>query len=53
MELLLQMLLCCSHFWRRAGYLMFSVCSTLVLLGLRLMNRVERIEHKTGVFVDC
>ena len=31
---------------------MFSVCGTLVLLGLRLMKRVERIEHKTGVVVD-
>ena len=52
MERLLQILSSCPRCWRRTGYIMFSVCGALVLLGLRLGKRVERIELKTGVVVD-
>lgn len=31
---------------------MFTVSGTLLLLGLRLMKRVGRIEHKTEVIVN-
>lgn len=31
---------------------MFSASGLLMLLGLRLMRRVDRVEHRTGVVVD-
>lgn len=52
MELLLRILFWCPRCWRGTGYIVFSVCGTLVLLGLRLMKRVERIELRTGVVID-
>lgn len=52
MDFVLQILFWCPRCCRRAGYFMFSVCGTLVLLGLRLMKRVESTEHKTEVVVD-
>ena len=31
---------------------MFTICGGLVLLGLRLLSRAERVERKTGVVID-
>ena len=52
MELLLQILFWCPRCWRNIGYLVFSACGTLALLGLRLMRRAERLELKAGVVID-
>lgn len=31
---------------------MFTVCGLLAIAGVRLQLRVERVERKTGVFID-
>lgn len=52
MEILIQVLFWCPRCWRFIGYWMFSASGLLMLLGLRLMRRVDRVEHRTGMVVD-
>lgn len=52
MDYLLQILFWCPRCWQNIGRAIFTVCGTLVLLGLRLMSRADRVERKTGVVID-
>ena len=52
MDFILQLLLWCPKCWRKIGYFLFSACTTLVLLGWRLVRHMDRVEHRTGVVVD-
>lgn len=52
MELLIQVLLWCPRCWRNLGRFLFTACGLLMLLGLQLMRRVDRVEHRTGVVVN-
>ncbi|WP_311221343.1 MULTISPECIES: hypothetical protein [unclassified Acidovorax] len=52
MEYLLQLLFSCPRCWRNIGRVMFTVCSTLALIGWQLASRVDRVERKTGVLVE-
>lgn len=52
MSWLLQMLFWCPKCWRSMGYLILSLSGSMLLLGWRLSNRVDRIEHRTGVVID-
>ncbi|WP_404299791.1 hypothetical protein [Alicycliphilus denitrificans] len=52
MEYFLQALFWCPSCWRSLGRAMFTVCGLLAIAGVRLQLRVERVERKTGVFID-
>ena len=52
MDLLLQALFWCPKCWRKMGYIVFSACTTLMLLGWQLVRRMDRVEHRTGVVID-
>lgn len=52
MSFLLDLLLRCPKCWRSVGYLMFTISGSLLLLGWRLSNRMERIEGRTGVVIE-
>lgn len=52
MSLLLDLLLRCPKCWRSVGYWLFTISGSLLLLGWRLSNRVDRVEGRTGVVID-
>lgn len=52
MSWLLQILFWCPKCWRSIGYWMFTLSGSMLLLGWRLSNRMERVEGNTGVVID-
>ena len=52
MSLLLRVLFWCPKCWRSFGWLILSLSGSMLLLGWRLSNRVDRIENRTGVVID-
>jgi hypothetical protein len=52
MDLLLRMLLACPKCCVRFGVLLSGACLSLVLLGLRVGRKMERLEQRSGALVD-
>ncbi|AOF87860.1 hypothetical protein BSY239_690 [Hydrogenophaga sp. RAC07] len=52
MNWLLLLLFWCPKCWSSIGYGMVTLSGSMLLLGWRLSNRVDRIENRTGVVID-
>lgn len=51
-ELLLRMLLACPKCWVTTGAFISGACLSLLLLGLRIGRRMERLEERSGALID-
>lgn len=52
MNWLLRMLIACPKCWVRFGVFLSGACLSLVLLGLRVGRKMERLEQRSGALVD-
>jgi hypothetical protein len=52
MSYFLQVLFSCPKCWRVLGYWMFTFSGSMLLLGWRLSNKVDRIENRTAIVID-
>lgn len=52
MEAFLNILLACPKCWIKIGVFISGACLSLLLLGLRVSRRMERLEERAGVLID-